>query len=353
MSTFHDAFGIPPESTGWAPGRVNLIGDHTDYNGGFVLPAALSQRTTVELARGDDKSEAFSTALGRRIIFDAISGALPDFARYIGGCLRVLATRGIVLPPLKFAVSSDVPVGMGLSSSAALEVATLRAVDQAFGLRLSGLEIAQLAWEAETKHAGVNCGIMDQMACAIADYGRMLFLDTRSRDFRQVPVPDGADVVIIDSGVSRSLAASGYNGRRAECDAAAQALGVDSLRDITDLRAAERLPAPLRARVRHVLSENERVLAALDADSYEFGRLMNESHASLRDDYEVSHPVVDALVNDLQCSQLVYGARMTGAGFGGGVVALAKPNAASQLTSIRVHCNARVVSVISSELEAT
>jgi galactokinase len=327
------------------------MGDHTDYNDGFVLPTAIAQRTVVELARGGGETEAFSVTLGKRIAFDARGGEMPGFSRYIGGCLRVLAEHGFALPVLKFTVTSDVPVGMGLSSSAALEVATLRAINTAFHLNLSDRDIAQFAWEAETKHAGVNCGIMDQMACTFAQPGRMLFLDTRNRAIRHIALPRHSEVLVVDSGVSRSLAASGYNSRRAECETAARFLGVTSLREVSDIDAAEKLSPPLDRRVRHVVTENARVLAACNADAEAFGRLMNESHASLRDDYAVSHPVVDALVAALQRSDLVFGARMTGAGFGGGLVALAQPGAALALVPVlaSVQANAHIASVIASD----
>jgi galactokinase len=329
---FRELFGVGVLAHGSAPGRVNLMGDHTDYNDGFVLPAAIPQRTTVEIAIADaTQSEVYSHTLRQRISFDIGRGPLPGFSKFVGGCLRVLTARGIALPALKIAVRSEVPVGMGLSSSAALEVATLRSLDKGFALGLSDLDIAELAWKAETGHAGVNCGIMDQIACAVATVDNMLFLDTLTRFYRSVPLPPDADILVVDSGVSRSLAASGYNARRRECEAAATLLGVKSLRDVSSATAADGLPPPLSGRVRHVVTENARVQQALTADAMTFGRLMNESHASLRDDYEVSHPLVDALVATLQQSPDVLGARMTGAGFGGACVALARPSSAEAL----------------------
>jgi galactokinase len=320
MSRFAELFGVAPAAVARAPGRVNLIGDHTDYNDGFVMPTAIPQETVVEIGIGNGGHEAYSVTLDRHVRFD--EGALPDFARYIGGCVRVIEARGHSVPPLRLRIASEVPVGAGLSSSAALEVATLRALDQLMTLNLDPMEIASLAWEAETRHAGVSCGVMDQIACSLATPSRMLFLDTKTLERELIPLPDGAEVLVVDSGVPRALADSKYNERRAECQAAAAALGVPSLRTVTSAKSADDLPSPLRERAKHVISENERVLAARNEDAATFGALMNASHASLRDDYQVSVPEVDALVAALQAEPEVYGARMTGAGFGGACVAL-------------------------------
>jgi galactokinase len=216
-------------------------------------------------------------------------------------------------------------MGVGLSSSAALEVATLRCARKLFGLPIDDVKIAQLAQRAEIEFAGVNCGIMDQMASSLADTHRALLLDTRSLERRFVDLPTGTAVLVIDSGVARSLAASGYNRRRAECEEAANLLGVKSLRDVDDAGKLDELPEPLRRRARHVVTENARVLAAVDCRSpRQFGELMNASHASLRDDYEVSTPELDRLVALLQSQPQVFGARLTGAGFGGACVALCR-----------------------------
>jgi galactokinase len=190
-------------------------------------------------------------------------------------------------------------------------------------LDLDDVRIAQLGQQAEIQYAGVQCGIMDQMASSLADTEHMLFLDTRSLEVQVMPFPVGAEVVVIDSGVPRTLAGSGYNQRRAECEEAAHLLGVKALRDITDPQAVEDLPEPQRRRARHVITEDNRVLEALQGVSAErFGELMNASHASLRDDYEVSVPALDTLVAMLQETPGVFGARLTGAGFGGACVAL-------------------------------
>jgi galactokinase len=318
--SFQEIFGKYPAVAASAPGRVNLIGDHTDYNQGFVLPTAIPQQTTVEAAIGTAHSEVYSATLDRTVRFD--SGTLIDFARYVGGCVRVLKDGGASIPPLQLRIASDVPVGAGLSSSAALEVAVIRAIKALLDLDLSPDEIAALAHQAEVEHAGVACGVMDQIACSIGEPDLMLFLDTMTMERRLVPLPQGAEMLVINSGIPRALAGTQYNQRRAECEAAAAMLGVPSLRQVGDPSAVERLPSPLKERARHVVNENARVLAAINADAAEFGALMRASHASLRDDYAVSVPAVDQLVAALQRCSDVFGARLTGAGFGGCCVAL-------------------------------
>jgi galactokinase len=330
--TFRDVFGHEPEAAADAPGRVNLLGDHTDYNDGFVLPTALPLKTRVQVGKGRDAHEAYSVTLDALVRFGP-GDELPDFARYVGGCLRVLADGGLEVPPSRVHITSDVPVGAGLSSSAALEVAVLRAFSAWLGLTLDPVEIARLAQRAEIEHAGVHCGIMDQMAASLATPDTMLFLDTRSLERRLLPLPPGAEILVIDSGVPRRLSASAYNERRRECAEAARLLGVASLRDVRDDACGEALPPPLGQRVRHVVSENARVLAATSADAEAFGELMNGSHASLRDHYEVSIPEVDAIVADLQADPDVFGARMTGAGFGGACVALAIMGRAAEVAA--------------------
>ncbi|WOD40266.1 galactokinase [Nodosilinea sp. E11] len=317
-------FNAAPAVEALAPGRVNLLGEHTDYNDGFVLPTAIPQHTTVAIGFSpDDRHHFYSAELEERVDFDPAGASPEGFARYIDGCIRVLAAAGHKIPPLNIFVTSSVPIGSGLSSSAALEVATLRGLRSLLHLPLDDVEIAQLGQQAEIQYAGVSCGILDQMASSLADTDHMLFLDTRTLDRQILPFPPGAEIVVIDSGVARSLATSGYNQRRAECEAAADQLGVKALRDITDPQQAEPLPEPLRQRARHVITENNRVLKALEGiTAAAFGKLMNDSHASLRDDYEVSVPALDTLVDILQTTPDVLGARLTGAGFGGACVAL-------------------------------
>ena len=321
---FQQIFGKPPETEASAPGRVNLLGEHTDYNDGFVLPTAIPQCTTVQLGFSSDRAfHIHSQNLDEQVSISEGDRPPSGFASYIFGCIEILKKEGFTIPLLSLYVKSSVPIGSGLSSSAALEVATLRGVRELLNLPLDDVHIAQLAQQAEIHYAGVQCGIMDQMASSLADPEHILFLDTRTLERRVLPFPTEAEVVVIDSGVPRTLAGSGYNQRRAECEEAARLLGVKALRDITALQATEQLPEPLQRRARHVVTENNRVLEVLQGVSSErFGELMNASHTSLRDDYEVSVPALDTLVGMLQKTPGVYGARLTGAGFGGACVAL-------------------------------
>jgi galactokinase len=327
MRAFIEQFGFEPKVTARAPGRVNLLGDHTDYNEGFVLPTAIAQATTVGVSHAADGFHDFySVQLRTRARFRDGSAPPAGFADYVHGCIEMLRRQDLKVGALSLCIDSDVPVGAGLSSSAALEVATLRALRELYGLTLDDVALARLAQQAEVQFAHVNCGIMDQMAASLASTDRMLFLDTRSLETRRLPLPAGAEILIIDSNVPRTLAGSGYNERRAQCEQAARLLGVRALRDISDVDATKELPKPLDARARHVVSEDNRVLhAAQGVDARRFGELMNASHASLRDDYQVSAPEVDYLVAQLQAQPPVYGARMTGAGFGGACVALIEP----------------------------
>jgi galactokinase len=316
-----------------APGRVNLIGEHTDYNGGFVLPTAIPQQTSVELrvrddlrvsARSDNASPPGDYVLGqeqqRHDWLDYVQGITWALQRVRPGSLR----HGFDVH-----VRSDVPLGAGLSSSASLEIAFLRGLRTAFQLDLDDLTLSKLGQTAENDFVGARCGIMDQMAVNLADPGTALFLDTRSLDFQRVPLPRSADLVVIDSGVRHAIAGGDYNTRRAECEAAAQRLGVDQLRDLTssDLERINALPEPLSRRARHVVTEDERVLAAVEAleaaDPERLGHLFVESHRSQADDFEVSTPEVDLLVELALQDPAVYGARLTGGGFGGAVVILA------------------------------
>ncbi|MDZ8239754.1 MAG: galactokinase [Nostoc sp. ChiQUE01a] len=333
---FQQIFGKPPETQATAPGRVNLLGEHTDYNDGFVLPTAIPQSTTVQMGFSSDRQHHFySENLNEQVAILDINHTPSGFASYIFGCIEVLQKAGYSIPSLCVYVTSSVPMGSGLSSSAALEVATLRAARQLLNLPIDDVEIAQLAQQAEIHYAGVQCGIMDQMASSLANTEHILFLDTRTLERRVMPLPNKAEILVIDSGVPRTLASSGYNQRRAECEEAARSLRVKALRDITDVDVTEKLPEPLRRRARHVVTENNRVLEVLQGvSSVRFGELMNASHASLRDDYEVSVPALDTLVELLQKTPGVFGARLTGAGFGGACVALV---AAGEARSIAGH----------------
>lgn len=314
-----------------APGRVNLLGEHTDYNDGFVLPVATPMRTTVALAPSDDDAFHFySEEMGDQVVVSRRGHLASGFGRYILGCIRLLEQAGHAVPPLRVHVRSGVPVGAGLSSSAALEVATLRALRALLGLAIDDIDIAKMAQRAEVIFAGVQCGIMDQMASSLCDETHMLFLDTRSLASRVLPLPAGAEILVIDSGMPRTLAASKYNQRRTECMAAAAALGIASLRELRDPAQLDLVPEPYRRRARHVFFENARTeCAAAGCDAAQFGMLMNASHASLRDDYEVSTAELDLLCDLMRAAPGVLGARLTGAGFGGACVALCEAGSAA------------------------
>jgi len=325
-------FGGAPEASASAPGRVNLLGEHTDHNDGYMLPVATPQRTEVALSRSNDGHFHFySETLDSHVTFAQDGSAPTGFGSYIEGCIRLVQARGIDVPPLRVYCRTNLAVGSGLSSSAALEVATLRALRSLLGFDFDDVLLAQIAQRAEIEYAHVNCGIMDQMASSLADPDTMLFIDARTLEHRLVPLPEGTTLIVIDTGVARKLAASKYNERRAECEEAARLLGVKALRDVTDMAAVEALPEPMRRRARHVVSDDLRVLEAVKGiDGVRFGELMNQCHYSLRDDFEVSIPALDALAQALRDQDGVLGARMTGAGFGGACVALCRTGMAEQ-----------------------
>ena len=255
-------FGGAPEAFASAPGRVNLLGEHTDYNDGYMLPVATPQRTEVALAKShDDQHHLYSGTLDGNVTFAAKGGSAPQgFGSYIEGCIRLVEATGVQVPPLRVFVTTNLPVGSGLSSSAALEVAMLRAMRNLLGFALDDVRLAQIAQRAEIEYARVNCGIMDQMAASLCDERNMLFIDARTLEHHLVPMPEGTELIVVDSGVPRTLAASKYNERRAECEEASRKLGVQALRDVTDPAAVESLPEVLRRRARHVVLEDLRVL---------------------------------------------------------------------------------------------
>ena len=331
-----------PDVHGEAPGRVNLIGEHTDYHDGFVLPCTVPQRTVAALStRSDRQVRLWSEQMGP----DGVEYALGretktgGWGDYVQGITWALRERNMTVSGFDLRLRSDVPVGSGLSSSAALEVATLRALRTAFALPLSDVELAQTAQRAEAGFVGAPVGIMDQMACSLAGERDALFLDTRSLAFERIPLPDDLELVVIDSGVAHQHAAGGYVDRRRESEEAGRLLGVARLRDasLADLPRLTELPPMLARRARHVITENDRVLQArqaLLADDLEtLGDLFDASHASMRDDYEITVPAVDRLVGLAQALPGVFGARMTGGGFGGAIVIAAAAGAGARVAS--------------------
>jgi galactokinase len=314
-----------------APGRVNLIGEHTDYNEGFVLPTPIPQRTLVELrARGDDQIVVWSREIGAwasyRLGDERRRGGWLD---YVMGCTAMLRDAGHRIAGSELRIASQVPLGGGLSSSAALEIAVLRGFRAAYALEIDDLELAMIGHRAETQLVGAPVGAMDQLASSLGRLGSALFIDLRSLEIRSLALPP-ADLVVIGSGLRHDHAAGDYRTRRAECEEAARRLGVPALRDVglADLPEIAALPPPLDRRARHVVTENARVLAAVraieDGDLRTLGELLGAAHASMRDDFEASLPEIDHLVAIADADPAIWGARITGGGFGGSIVALAR-----------------------------
>ena len=352
--SFERMFGRRPEVVASAPGRVNLIGEHTDYNGGFVLPIAIPQRTWTALAHATgDRVRVWSASITRspgvesyRLGGEAKTRRWFD---YIQGCTEAVRRDGGTIGGFDLAIASDVPLGSGLSSSAALEVSLLRGLRDLFGLALDDVRLAQLGQTAENEFVGAPVGLMDQMAASLAGEHAALFLDTRTLVYETVPLPSGTALVVLNSGVAHSHASGDYRTRRAECEKAASLLGVPQLRDIGagDLDRVHALPEPLNRRARHVVTENQRVLDAVDAmkrgDAKRLGELFDASHASQRDDYEVSVKEVDALVGITRAQPWTLGARLTGGGFGGSIVALVASDRAPEVARQAAELYAREV----------
>jgi galactokinase len=334
--TFFQCFNSAPEFKSYAHGRVNLIGEHTDYNHGFVLPTAIPQKTMIELnVRNDNRVQVYSANVNDEQIICYELGeekASSSWVDYVQGVTFVLRREGFNLSGFDAHISSDVPIGGGVSSSAALEVALLRALRDAFHLDLSDVTTAKLAQLAENDFVGSHVGIMDQMSASLGRYGQALFLDTKNLSYIFLDLPfDYIDLIVIDSGISHSHASGEYNSRRQECQEVCTILGVTSLRDlsINDLDALKlKVDDKLFSRAKHVITENFRVVKfveAMKSENYmQMGELMNESHLSLQLDYEVSIPQIDKLVEICRRESCIYGARMTGGGFGGSIVALAQ-----------------------------
>jgi galactokinase len=325
-----------------APGRVNLIGEHTDYNDGFVLPMAIEPSVRIAFARrDDDRLRAHAAAFNetREVSLVGLESKTDlGWLSYVAGTAWALASAGHAVAGADVLIESDVPVGAGLSSSAALEMATARALCEVSGIRWSPFEMARLGQRAENEFVGVNCGIMDQFASAACQEGRALLLDCRTLATEMAPIPGTAVVVVMDTGARRTLAGSAYNERRASCEAAVRALatlapGIKALRDVDDAllaRGRDLLDETTFRRASHVVVENRRpveMAAALrEADLPRAGRLMNDSHASLRDLYEVSSVELDHVTDLARRHPACWGARMTGAGFGGCAIALVDAN---------------------------
>ncbi|MCC6495155.1 MAG: galactokinase [Propionibacteriaceae bacterium] len=343
MDAFTALTGSAPAGVWAAPGRINLIGEHTDYNDGFVLPFALPQAAYVAAApRADGRWRFRSVDLDETV---EIGGAellpgTPGWHSYLAGVVWALRQAGHTVGGADLVLTSDVPLGAGLSSSAAIECAALAALAELNSLDIDPMDRAKLARVAENAYVGAPTGLLDQAASTLCVADHALFLDCRTLDTRQVPLAvtaAGLEILVVDTRTRHSHVDGEYASRRASCEEACRILGIPALRDVTDLAAAlDVLPEEVGRRVRHVVTEDERVLAAVEAlsagDHAELGRLMTASHASMRDDYEITETSVDLAV-ETACAAGALGARMTGGGFGGCVLALVRSDQVEAVTT--------------------
>jgi len=337
QAVFEAAFGLPATLLVQAPGRVNLIGEHTDYNDGLVLPCAIDYRTVIAARPREDRRVRVAAADYDDAVdefdLDAPIGRLaaPMWANYVRGVIQQLVQRGLPMRGMDLAITGNVPQGAGLSSSASLSVAVGRLFATLPGFQdLSPIDIALIAQASENDFVGTKCGNMDQISSACGVEGHALLIDCRSLEVKPVPIPQGAAIMIFNSMVTRGLVDSEYNTRRRQCEIAARHFGLKALRDLDlatlQARGAELDPVTLR-RARHVVTEDDRVFAAAEAlaagDLARMGELMAASHASMRDDFEITVPLIDRLVDIVKgVIGTNGGVRMTGGGFGGCVVAL-------------------------------
>jgi galactokinase len=356
---FAENFDRPAQWLAAAPGRVNLIGEHTDYNNGFVLPMAIGRHTVIAAAPNGTSHISLRSTAGAAAVIDLAQplrpGARGDWTNYFAGVAAGFRARGASLPGLDVAVCSDMPLGGGLSSSAALEVAAATLLEAVTGGKIDPVEKALLCQRAEQEFAGVPCGIMDQFVSTLAREDHLLLLDCQSRQLEFVPFTDPAvTVLVINTQVRHELAGGEYAVRRRQCEAAAKILGVPSLREATTAQledARGRMDATVHRRARHVIGEIDRTLRAAAAvragDWPGVGQLMFASHDSLREDYEVSCAELDAVVEVATGIGLdggVFGCRMTGGGFGGCAVALVKTAAAEEVSeTIAAGCERRAI----------
>jgi galactokinase len=344
VRAFQQHFSKPPDFIARAPGRVNLLGEHVDYNDGFVLPAAIDRATYVAFALSPtDQTRLIAADFGEEARFVPTAlparqqpdgSPLPEWALYPAGVAWALGQAGLSAPAMLAAFSSDIPRGSGLSSSAAIEMAFGIAWRALGGWRLPPMQLALLGQKAENLYVGVNCGIMDQFASACGQAGKLMLLDCRSLEYRSLPLPENTAIVVADTTVRRKLTSGGYNDRRAACEQAVRLLshdlpGIKALRDVSleDFnRLSHTLPAVVALRARHVVEEIERTRQAIplleQGETQAFGQLMNACHTSLRDLYQVSVPELDTMVQIAQSLPGCLGARLTGGGFGGCTVNL-------------------------------
>jgi galactokinase len=350
--TFFQRFGKEPAFVALAPGRVNILGEHVDYNDGFVLPAAIDKATYIAFDPADPKTNtttivaadfAEETVFTHASIITKTSAdgvPLPEWAMYPAGTAWALSEANLATPAMNAVFASDVPHGSGLSSSASIEMAFAVVWSALGGWNLPPMQRALLGQKAENKYVGVNCGIMDQFASACGVKNKLLLLDCRSLDWKTVSLPDNVSIVIADTTVRRKLTSGEYNNRRSACEDAVKILskdlpGIKALRDVSvdDFnRLCNQLPGEVEKRARHVVEEVDRSRRAIplleQGKIQEFGQIMNECHTSLRDLYEVSIPDLNTMVEIAQSLPGCFGARLTGAGFGGCTANLVETNAA-------------------------
>lgn len=359
-SKFAEVYGVSPRVIVRAPGRVNLIGEHTDYNDGYVLPVAIDRDILVAAAPTSDRSVyLYSLNFDRTSAFsldDIRRDRENNWSNYIRGVAHMFQQRRRRIKGADLAIQGDIPPASGLSSSAALEVASAMAFQALDRIEISGPELALLCQAAENEFVGVNCGIMDQFVSRLGVKNHALFIDCRTLEYDTVPLPaKGIKIIVADTLKKRGLVDSEYNIRRAQCEEAVTMLrtflpSIRALRDVTALdfrRHGRELPPTIRRRTEHVVTENDRVLESIDALRHGnlalFGRLMNQSHESLRDSYEVSCRELDALADAAQRIPGVYGSRMIGAGFGGCTVSLVADKAVKEfLEQVPIDYRARI-----------
>ena len=344
IQAFQKRFSQAPQFVARAPGRVNLLGEHVDYNDGFVLPAAIDRATYVAFSPAPaDATTIVAADFGEEARFTPATLAsktqpggahLPEWAYYPAGTAWALGGAGLSTPAMQAAFSSDIPRGSGLSSSASIEMAFGVAWSKLGGWSRTPMQLAVLGQKAENRYVGVNCGIMDQFASACGEADRLMLLDCRSLEYRSLPLPENTVIVVADTTVRRKLTSGEYNDRRAACEEAVRLLapdlpGIKALRDVsleTFNRLSHNLPVMVQKRARHVVEEIERTRLAIplleQKKTREFGLLMNACHVSLRDLYEVSVPELDTMVEIAQPLPGCFGARLTGGGFGGCTVNL-------------------------------
>ena len=349
INAFRQRFGCSPEWIVAAPGRVNLIGEHTDYNDGFVLPAAITRATAIAAGpRNDNRFEIFSKNFQSSAtvpLNNLVPQRRSSWTNYIAGVALLFKEQGIGIRGANLCINGNIPRGSGLSSSASLEIAAAYALQSMNDFAYPALEMIKLCQRAENEFVGVRCGIMDQFISCLGKKDHALMIDCRSLEFKHVPFPSGVRLLVLDTGVKRALASSAYNTRRDECTDGVKTLssvlpGIRMLRDVTpgDLGRNEGMLNPtIRRRCKHVVTENARVLQSVHAltagDLSEFGKLMYDSHLSLQHDYEVSCAELDIMVDICAEAEGVYGARMTGAGFGGCAVCLVNTEAAPEVAA--------------------